>query len=201
MRVSTTVWTLGSVLVVLGVGGCQRADSGPAAQSSAPPAAATAPDMARTPLILAAADGERRIRRVMGGALAIVKVDRRNGGSPNLMMGYEELPPGQAILAHRHPTMDEIVFVHRGTGTVELGDRRAAVGPGATVFIPPATRVMLRNTGAEPLAIAFFFSHPGYEEYLRETSVPEGQPATPLSPSELAAIRERHKAHIVFDPQ
>ena len=201
MRLSTVACTLGSVLVVLGVGGCQRADSGPAAQSSAPPAAATAPDMARTPLILAAADGERRIRRVMGGALAIVKVDRRNGGSPNLMMGYEELPPGQAILAHRHPTMDEIVFVHRGTGTVELGDRRAAVGPGATVFIPPATRVMLRNTGAEPLAIAFFFSHPGYEEYLRETSVPEGQPATPLSPSELAAIRERYKAHIVFDPQ
>ena len=50
---------------------------------------------------------------------------------------------------------------------------------------------MLRNTGAEPLAIAFFFS-PGYEEYLRDTSVPE---------SELAAVRERHKAHIVFDPQ
>ena len=93
MRLSTVAWTLGSVLVVLGVGGSQRADSGPAAQSSAPPAAATAPDMARTPLILAAADGERRIRRVMGGALAIVKVDRRNGGSPNLMMGYEELPP------------------------------------------------------------------------------------------------------------
>jgi len=51
------------------------------------------------------------------------------------------------------------------------------------------------------LAIAFFFSHPGYEEYLRETSVPEGQTAPPLSPSELAPIRERHKAHIVFDPQ
>ena len=158
-------------------------------------------DIARTPLILSAGDGERRIRRVMGGALAIVKVDRRNGGSPNLMMGYEELPPGQAILAHRHPAMDEIIFVHRGTGTVELGDRRAAVGPGATVFIPPATRVMLRNTGAEPLAIAFFFSHPGYEEYLRDTSVPEGQAAPPLSPSELAAVRERHKAHIVFNPQ
>jgi mannose-6-phosphate isomerase-like protein (cupin superfamily) len=163
MRLSATVCTLGSVLVALGVGGSQRGDSGPAAQAAAPRPAAMTSDIARTPLILSAGDGERRIRRVMGGALAIVKVDRRNGGSPNLMMGYEELPPGQAILAHRHPAMDEIIFVHRGTGTVEPGDRRAAVGPGATVFLPPATRVMLRNTGAEPLAIAFFFSHPGYE--------------------------------------
>lgn len=71
--------------------------------------------------------------------------------------------------------------------------------PPATVFIPRATRVTLRNTGTEPLAIAFFFSQPGYEEYLRDTSTPEGQAAPPLSAPELAAIRERHKAHIVFD--
>jgi hypothetical protein len=45
------------------------------------------------------------------------------------------------------------------------------------------------------------YAHPGYEEYLRDTSVPDGQSAPALSPSELAAIRERHKAHIVFDQQ
>jgi quercetin dioxygenase-like cupin family protein len=137
----------------------------------------------------------------MGGALAIIKVDRRNAGSSALMMGYEELPPGQTIQAHRHPSMDEIVFVHRGTGAAELGDRTADVGPGATIFIPQNTRVMLRNTGKEPLAVAYFFSEPGYEQYLRATSAPDGQPMTPLSPAELARIRERHKAHIVFDPQ
>ena len=96
--------------------------------------------------------------------------------------------------------MDEIIFVHRGTGTAELGDRTAAVGPGTTVFIPQATRLMLRNTGTEPLAIAFFFSQPGYEEYLRDTSVPEGEAAPPLSSSELGVVRDRHKKHIVFDP-
>ena len=36
MRLSATVFTLGSVLVALGVGGSQRADSGPAAQAAAP---------------------------------------------------------------------------------------------------------------------------------------------------------------------
>jgi quercetin dioxygenase-like cupin family protein len=156
---------------------------------------------AKTPLILARDDGERRIRRVMGGALAIIKVDRRNGGSPGLVMGYEEIPPGQAIQAHRHPAMDEIIFVHAGTGAAELGDRTATVRSGATIYIPQATRVMLRNTGTDPLAIAYFFPQPGYEEYLRDTSVLEGQSAPVLSGPELAQIRERHKAHIVFDPR
>ena len=202
MHFSTVVCTFGVVFVALSLcGACGPADSSvAAAQPQVPSPGATASDVARAPLILAAGEGERRIRRVMGGALAIIKVDRRNGGSPDLMMGYEELPPGQAIQAHRHPAMDEIVFVHRGTGTAELGDRTAAVGPGATVFIPQGTRVMLRNTGTEPLAVAYFFSQPGYEEYLRDTSVPDGQSAPPLSGSELAEMRERHKRHIAFDP-
>jgi mannose-6-phosphate isomerase-like protein (cupin superfamily) len=191
MRFSTMAVVLGSGVVVLSLAAIRPVVSA-AEQSVAAP---------RTPLILDAKQGERRIRRVMGGALAIIKVDRRNGGSPDLMMGYEEIPPGQMIQAHHHPSMDEIIFVHRGTGIAELGNKTAEVGAGATVFIPQATRVMLRNTGKEPLAIAYFFSGPGYEEYLRETSVPEGQSAPPLSPGELAGIRERHKAHIVFDPQ
>jgi quercetin dioxygenase-like cupin family protein len=192
MRISVTV----RILAVLGLTLSVTASRHVAIAQSLHPHA-----VARVPLILAAADGERRIRRVMGGALAIIKVDRLNGGSPELMMGYEELPAGQAIQAHHHPSMDEIIFVHRGNGAAELGDRKSTVVAGSTIFIPVGTRVMLRNTGSEPLAIAYFFSHPGYEEYLRDTSVPDGQQATPLSTDELARIRERHKAHIVFDPQ
>lgn len=197
MRLSTIVLGFASVATVLGSGACSSA----ASQHGAHVATAQTSDREYppTPLVLAPAEGERRIRRVMGGALAIIKVDRRNGGSPALMMGYEELPVGQTINPHRHPGMDEIIFVHRGTGTAELGDKTAAVGPGTTVFIPRGTRVLLRNTGAEPLAIAFFFSQPGYEEYLRDTSSPEGTSAAPLSGPELASIRERHNAHIVFD--
>lgn len=59
----------------------------------------------------------------------------------------------------------------------------------------------IHNTGAEPVSIAFFFSHPGFEEYLRETSAPEGQTFTPLTPEELAAIRKRHAWHADFDPK
>ena len=197
-----TISALGVLVITVGLCGVTTADSSETEQGTtsrvAPTSGGTA---ARTPLILAAGDGERRIRRVMGGALAIIKVDRQNGGSPALVMGYEEIPPGQAIQPHRHPSMDEIVFVHRGTGAAELGDRTASVGPGVTIYIPQATRVTVRNTGSEPLAVAYFFSQPGYEEYLRDTSVREGQVAQVLSGPELAKIRERHKAHIVFDAQ
>jgi quercetin dioxygenase-like cupin family protein len=168
-----------------------------AAHPTAPPHHAVEP----RPLILAADEGERRVRRMMGGAVAIIKIDRLNGGAPELVMGSEELPPGQTIAPHRHDGADEIVFVHRGSGVAQLGDQTQEVKTGTTIYIPRSTRMTLRNTGTEPLALLFVFSRPGYEEYMRATSVPEGAPMTPLSPAELEAIRARHRAHIVFDRQ
>jgi mannose-6-phosphate isomerase-like protein (cupin superfamily) len=114
-------------------------------------------------------------------------------------MGYEDIPPGQAIPPHHHPSADEILFVHRGSGTASLGTRTVPVTSGATIYIPRNIRISLRNTGAEPLSIAFIFSRPGFEEYLRETSVPEGAPAPPLSPEELAAIRARHTDQAIYE--
>ncbi len=191
MRFSILPHGLASAAVVLSGVACQSPGSA-LRTTSAETGVATMP-------LLAPGEGERRTRRFAGGGVALIKVDRRNGGSQELMMGYEELSIGQAIPPHHHPAMDEIIFIHGGTGTVELGDKTSAVASGTTVFIPRATHVSLRNTGTEPLAIAFFFSHSGYEEYLRETSAPDGQVASPMSASELADIRERHKAHIVFD--
>ncbi|AHG88562.1 Cupin 2 conserved barrel domain protein [Gemmatirosa kalamazoonensis] len=154
-----------------------------------------------TPLVLAVDEGERRVRRAAtaGGAPFIIKVDRRNGGAPNFMMGYEEIRPGASISPHVHPDADEIIFVHKGAGAADAGDHTGTIGPGSTIYIPRRTRITLRNTGGEPLAIAFFFDHPGFEEYLRDTSTPERQPASPLSPAELAAIRVRHHAHVVYE--
>lgn len=78
---------------------------------------------------------------------------------------------------------DEITFVHRGVGVVSLGGRETAFGPGATIYIPKDVRVAVRNTGAEPLSIAFVFSKPGFEAYLRRAtylaSVPAGQEFRP----------------------
>jgi oxalate decarboxylase/phosphoglucose isomerase-like protein (cupin superfamily) len=94
---------------------------------------------------------------------------------------------------------DEIIFVHRGSGVAELGERQAPFGPGATIYIPRNTRIALRNTGAEPVSIAFIFSKPGFEELMRENSVAEGEPVLPLSEADRAANRERHKWHTVYE--
>jgi quercetin dioxygenase-like cupin family protein len=156
-------------------------------------------------LILGAEEGERRVRRPRPGATGgltapfILKVDERNGGSPDLVMGYEDIPPGQRIQPHQHLHADEIIFVHRGSGVATLGNREGAISAGSTIYIPRNTRVSLRNTGTEPLGIAFVFSKPGFEQLMRENSVMEGEPATPITPEQTAEIRARHRWHTVYD--
>ena len=166
------------------------------------------PDIAGTGqsgAILAASEGEVRVRRWPPGQLSsltapfILKVDRRTVGASDFVMLYEDIPPGQGISPHHHPHSEEILFVHRGTGIASLGTQTTMVGEGATIFIPPNVRVSLRNTGTQPLGIVAIFSRPGFEEYQRAISVPEGQHTEPLSVEELQAIRNRYKQHVAYD--
>lgn len=174
--------------------------------SSVPAAVAqAAPEARPTGLILQPGEGERRIRRPReGGAPGLTTpftllVDRRNGGSPDLVMGYEEIAPGDGIRPHHHLVADEIIVVHSGSGRVHLGDREADVRAGVSIYIPRNTRISLRNTGSAPLAIYFIFSKPGFEELMRDNSVPEGQTPTPVSAAERARIEARNRWHTIHD--
>jgi len=158
-----------------------------------------APADAQIPLVLKENEGERRVRRIGGIARFTIKVDPITARSPRLVMVTEAIAPNEGIPAHVHPSEDEMIFVHSGTGTVELGNRHESVTAGATVYIPRATRIALRNTGSIPLEIVAVFSGVGFEEYLRDTSVPEGQPVVPLTSAELASIRQRHAEHVVWE--
>src|SRR5687768_7180771 len=156
-------WTRVLIAGVLFVAACamQRTDGSPPSQPEG--------------LVLAIDEGERRVRTTpnLAGALLILKVDERNGDSREMTMAYEEIPAGQSIRPHHHPHADEIIFVHRGSGIGVLGEWEVPIRDGATIYIPRNTRVALRNTGPGPLAIVFFFSRPGFEAYLRETSAME----------------------------
>lgn len=134
------------------------------------------------------------------GVPVIIKVDGTNGGSTQLFMGYEDLPVGEAIQPHHHPHADEIIFVHRGHGIAMLGDKKADVAAGATIYIPHGTRVTLRNTGTEPIAFAFVFADPTMSGYFRDGTVAEGEPAPPMTAADVAARRARHREHIVIEP-
>lgn len=166
--------------------------SATASRQLAPPASAG--------LILQADEGERRVRRSAGKGPFILKVDRVNGGSPDLVMGYEDIAPGAEIQPHTHLVADEILFIHSGSGVATLGARESLVSAGATIYIPRHVQIRVRNTGTQPLGVAFIFSKPGFEELMRDNSVREGQPVVPMTPEERDRIRKRHSWHTTYPP-
>jgi mannose-6-phosphate isomerase-like protein (cupin superfamily) len=172
-------------------------------------ASETVPASLKAGLILQQSEGERRVRRPrpdsrasMAAPSMIIKVDPQNGASPNFFVGYEEIAPGGAIPAHSHPEYDEVLFVHEGEGLATLGSQKRSVTAGATIYIPPKTRVSVRNTGRRSLKVFFVFPRPGMvSDYYRGMTVAEGEKAAPFSAEEFAAFRARHQDHIMFDEQ
>ena len=159
-----------------------------------------------TPLILEKNEGERRIWRPIEGAKGwdaqpgpfVLKVDRHNGGSSHFVFATEDLPPGATIDRHRHPGADEILFLQNGSARVSLGDRTREVHGGATVFIPENTWISVTNIGTDAISIVAVFSAPGFDDYMRAESVPEGQKITPLTKAEDAQIMKEHARAVIY---
>ena len=156
-------------------------------------------DVASKPLILEKNEGEHRVRRPRGSAIAglpfIIKVDRTNGGSQRMWLGTEEIKPGAQIPRHQHLGQDEILILETGTAHVWLGDQERDVHAGGIVYIPSETWISLKNTGNEPILLAFVFSAPGFDDYLRCSSTAEGQRSTPMTAEEVAACAEKGHVH------
>ena len=182
---------LGAVMVLLGGYGVSRIEA----------AAQFASNMATKPLILEKDEGEHRVRRPRETPMPIagftIKVDQKNGGSRHLVLGTETIPPGGQIARHKHLGQDEIVLIQTGSAHVWLGSEERDVHAGSVVFIPSETWIALKNTGDENISLAFVFSAPGFEEFLRCGSVPAGSPAPPLSRQEFKACQ--HEGHIAVD--
>ena len=159
-----------------------------------------------TPLILEKNEGERRAWRPIEGAKGwnavpgpfILKVDPHNGGSSHLVLGTEDIPPGESIDRHRHPGADEILFLQNGRARVHLGDRTREVHEGATVFIPANTWIEVTNIGTDAIHAVFVFSAPGFEDFMRAESTPEGQKITPLTKAEDAQIQKEHGHAVIY---
>jgi quercetin dioxygenase-like cupin family protein len=156
-----------------------------------------------TPLILEAGEGERRVWRPIEGfdsklSLFILKVDPQNGGSSHLVLGTEDIPVGGKIDAHRHPGSDEILLLQNGLAKVSLGEQVKEVHGGATVFIPANTWISVVNLGNEAIHGTFVFSAPGFDEFMRDESVREGEKAVPLTKAEDAAIVTKHAHAVVY---
>jgi quercetin dioxygenase-like cupin family protein len=154
-----------------------------------------------TPLVLERNEGEHRIRKSRDTptptAPFIMKIDRKNGGSQKMWLGTENIPPGGLIPKHKHLGQDEILFIQTGTAHVWLGMQERDVHAGGIVFIPSDTWISLKNVGTENINLAFVFSDPGFDEFMRCMSVPEGEPAGKLSHDEFEACQ--HAGHVMYD--
>ena len=159
-----------------------------------------------TPLILEQSEGERRAWRPIEGAKGwdavpgpfILKVDRRNGGSSHLVFVTEDVPPGAAIDRHRHPGADEIIFLQNGHARVRLGDRTKEVHGGATIFAPANTWIEMTNIGTEAIHGVFVFSAPGFDDFMRAESAPQGRKITPLTKAEDARVTKEYANAVIY---
>jgi len=156
-----------------------------------------------TPLILEDNEGERRVVRGWPGhpdpgETFILKVDPKNGGSSHLVFMTANLAPKGEIAAHRHPDADEILFFQTGTARVHLGESVREVHAGATLFIPAGAWISVSNIGTDTVKAVAVFSAPGFEDYIRDVSVREGQRNVPLSETEDAAISKKHSHAVIY---
>jgi mannose-6-phosphate isomerase-like protein (cupin superfamily) len=160
-----------------------------------------------TPLILEKDEGEQRARRPrMTSPIAVskffIKVDRVNGGSEHLFAGGEEIPRGAMIPPHGHHGQDELLIIETGKAQVWLGDESREIHAGAMVYIPSETWVSLKNVGKEPIRLAFVFSAPGFDEFMRCTSVPAGEKPQQLTQQEFFDCQQKgHAEYQIKTPQ
>ncbi|GAC1648942.1 MAG: hypothetical protein NVS4B3_05260 [Gemmatimonadaceae bacterium] len=149
------------------------------------------------PAVISVAEGERRMLR-QGTAAVWIKVDPVTTGSQRMVLGTEDIGPGDAIGVHRHLREDEIIFIHRGSARIQLGARHYAAGVGATVYIPQGTCVAVANAGSDTLNMVFVFSSPGFEQVLRDVSSRENDPPKIVPPAD--RIAAFHRGHAVVNP-
>jgi quercetin dioxygenase-like cupin family protein len=127
----------------------------------------------------------------------ILKIDPKTVGASQFVVGIEIVPAGAPFPAHRHPNQEEILFVHKGTLTVAVGDApaREAVA-GSLVFIPKNTCVRVQNKGSESATFVFAFPQTGMEQFFNRVRPTGGTPQP--TPEERAAIRREHRHEIDF---
>jgi quercetin dioxygenase-like cupin family protein len=163
---------------------------------SAQSSSATTSQAAAKPLLLEKNEGERRIWREPPPGDFILKASPKNNGSQHLVMGTEDMAPGDEFPTHKHLGQDEILYIEKGTVHVHLGDQERDLHAGGTVFIPANTWVDVKNEGTETVSVVFVFSAPGFENYMRCDSVLPNEKQTLLSPQEMKECE--HQGHVIY---
>jgi hypothetical protein len=108
------------------------------------------------------------------------------------------LPQAVKYLPTNTLVLTKSFFLQKGTARVHLGDAVRDVQAGATIFIPANTWIAVSNIGIDTISAVCVFSAPGFEEFMREGSVREGEKNVPITEAEDAASQKRHSHDVIY---
>ena len=121
-----------------------------------------------------------------------IKISKAKHGVDGISLCVEDMSPGRKMRVHKHLNNDELIFIHKGEGTLTLDEETIKVKIGDVVFVPRGIWHGLDNTGAENLLMVFQYSPAGFEEYFIENGTPVGMQAKERSEEEYALSAKKY---------
>ena len=121
-----------------------------------------------------------------------VKLSKAKHGVNGISFCVEEQIPGRKMRIHKHLHNDELIFIHKGEGSLTLGEETVELKTGDMVFIPRGTWHGLNNTGKEKMKMVFQYSPAGFEEYFMENGTINGVATKERTPEEYAATENKY---------
>ena len=130
-------------------------------------------------------EGEGYWRPKPANGYVIVKVSPTQGGSGNVAMGIQVVPPGGFVPEHSHDQQEEILFCFEGEGVVEVEGEPHRFVPGTTIYATPWLKHKIINTGDAELKFTWTILPSGLERFfagIGRSRQPGDQPPPPFDP-------------------
>jgi len=121
-----------------------------------------------------------------------IKISKTKHGVDNISFSVEDMIPGRKMRIHKHLNNDELIFIHKGEGTLTIDEQTLEVKTGDVVFVPRGVWHGLDNTGKKNLLMVFQYSPAGFEEYFIENGTPLGIPAKERTEEEYAIAEKKY---------
>jgi len=121
-----------------------------------------------------------------------IKISKAKDGVDGISFCVEDQSPGRKMRIHKHLNNDELIFIHKGEGTLTLDEQSIQVKAGDVAFVPRGTWHGLDNTGKENLLMIFQYSPAGFEEYFIENGTLAGMPAKEKTEEEYAITEKKY---------
>ena len=121
-----------------------------------------------------------------------IKISKAKHGVDSISLCVEDMSPGRKMRVHKHLNNDELIFIHKGNGTLTLDEESIEVKTGDVAFVPRGTWHGLDNTGKENLLMVFQYSPAGFEEYFIENGTLVGEPPKERTEEEYATAEKKY---------